>query len=203
MVPAFLFPDSIACEDGHGAETSLGDSRGRSLLLTLGITRIVEQESLDVSIWGSADGHAWQLLASFPRKFYCGIYSLMLDLSRRCEITLGKAMPSIARSAALLRSARAGAGRTRPPDEAQISPPDSTAAWRSSSSRLVLVRSPACQSTMMIAAETADVRPIFPQKPLQLLRIQAIRDLAEVHDADRARGRKAAFTEDLNAPVRI
>jgi hypothetical protein len=86
MVPAFLFPDSIACEDGHGAETSLGDSRGRSLLLTLGITRILEQESLDVSIWGSADGHAWQLLASFPRKFYCGIYSLMLDLSRRCEI---------------------------------------------------------------------------------------------------------------------
>jgi len=86
MVPAFLFPDGIAREDGHGAETSLGDSRGRSLLLTLGITRIVEQESLDVSIWGSADGHAWQLLASFPRKFYCGIYSLMLDLSRRCEI---------------------------------------------------------------------------------------------------------------------
>src|SRR6266849_7381519 len=86
MVPAFLFPDSIAREDGHGAETSLGDSRGRSLLLTLGITRIVEQESLDVSIWGSADGHAWQLLASFPRKFYCGIYSLILDLSRRCEI---------------------------------------------------------------------------------------------------------------------
>jgi hypothetical protein len=86
MVPAFLFPENIAREDGHGAEISLGDSRARSLLLTLGITRILEQGCLDISIWGSADGHAWQPLASFPQKFYCGTYSLMLDLSRRLEI---------------------------------------------------------------------------------------------------------------------
>ena len=69
---------------------------------------------------------------------------------------------------------------------------------------LVLLRSPAFWPTMILStAETADVRPIFPQKPLQLLRIQAIRDPAEVHDADRTRGRKPAFTQDLNAPVRI
>ena len=86
MVPAFLFPENIAREDGHGAEISIGDSRARSLLLTLGITRILEQGSLDVAIWGSADGQAWQPLASFPQKFYCGTYSMMLDLSRRLEI---------------------------------------------------------------------------------------------------------------------
>jgi hypothetical protein len=86
MVPGFLFPEDIAREDGHGEETSLGDSRGRPLLLTLGITRVLEQESLEVSVWGSADGQAWQPLASFPQKCYCGIYSLMLDLSRRREI---------------------------------------------------------------------------------------------------------------------
>jgi hypothetical protein len=86
MVPAFLFPEGIAREDGHGAEISLGDSPARPLLLTLGITRILEQGILDVSIWGSADGQAWQPLASFPQKFYCGTYSLMLDLSRRLEI---------------------------------------------------------------------------------------------------------------------
>jgi hypothetical protein len=55
---------------------------------------------------------------------------------------------------------------------------------------------------ILSTAETADVRSIFPQKRLQLLRIQAIRDPAEVHEADRARG-QPAFTEDLNAPVRI
>ena len=86
MVPAFLFPENIAREDGHGGEISLGESRARSLLLTLGITRILEQGCLDVSIWGSADGQAWQPLASFPQKFYCGTYSMMLDLSRRLEI---------------------------------------------------------------------------------------------------------------------
>jgi hypothetical protein len=86
MVPAFLFPENIAREDGHGAEISLGESRAMSLLLTLGITRFLEQGSLDVSILGSADGQAWQPLASFPQKFYCGTYSLMLDLSRRGEI---------------------------------------------------------------------------------------------------------------------
>ena len=53
------------------------------------------------------------------------------------------------------------------------------------------------------APETAYLRAIFPQKRLQLLRIQATRDLAEVHDADRAGGQKPAFTEDLNASVLI
>jgi hypothetical protein len=52
-------------------------------------------------------------------------------------------------------------------------------------------------------AETADVRTIFPQKRLQLLRIQAVRDLAEVHDADRAIRQRPAFTEDLDAFVLI
>jgi hypothetical protein len=37
--------------------------------------------------------------------------------------------------------------------------------------------------TMILStAETASLRAIFPQKPLQALRIEAIRDLAEVHD---------------------
>ena len=86
MVPAFLFPESIAREDGQGAGISLGESRARSLLLTLGITRILQQGTLDVSIWGSTDGQAWQPVASFPQKFYCGTYSLVVDLSRRLEI---------------------------------------------------------------------------------------------------------------------
>ena len=86
MLRNFLLPESIARADGTGPEFELGPNRGKLLVLTLGITRIIEQESLDVSIWGSADGHAWQPLASFPQKFYCGTYSLMLDLSRCREI---------------------------------------------------------------------------------------------------------------------
>ena len=58
------------------------------MILTLGITRIIEQESLDVSIWGSADGADWGVkpVASFPQKFYCGTYQLLVDLARHPEV---------------------------------------------------------------------------------------------------------------------
>lgn len=51
--------------------------------MTLGITHVIEQESLDVIIHGSSDGEAWsdKPLTSFPQKFYCGVYSIILDLS--------------------------------------------------------------------------------------------------------------------------
>ncbi|SRR5579871_563135 len=81
MVPAFLLPENVSREDGHGPVIEIGAS-GKHLLLTLGITRILEQESLDVTIAGSADGETWQTLMTFPQKFYCGTYSLLLDLRR-------------------------------------------------------------------------------------------------------------------------
>jgi len=75
MLRNFLLPESIARADGTGPEFELGPNRGKLLVLTLGITRIIEQESLDVSIWGSSDGENWGLrpLGKFPPKFYCGI----------------------------------------------------------------------------------------------------------------------------------
>jgi hypothetical protein len=48
-------------------------------------------------------------------------------------------------------------------------------------------------------SETAPIRAVLSQKSLRFLRVQAIRDLAEVHDANRASGRKPAFTEYLDA----
>jgi hypothetical protein len=88
MLPVFLVPETTVGEEGHGPEVDLGPSRGKSLLLTLGITRIIEQESLDVSVWGSADQTSWgtKPLVSFPQKFYCGTYQIQLDLSPDPEI---------------------------------------------------------------------------------------------------------------------
>ncbi|MBI5280459.1 MAG: hypothetical protein HY858_02165 [Candidatus Solibacter usitatus] len=53
--------------------------------MTLGINRIIEQESLDLTIWASADGQNWgdKPVAAFPQKFYCGVYTLMVDLTNR------------------------------------------------------------------------------------------------------------------------
>jgi hypothetical protein len=80
MMPAFLLPEKIVHEDGQGAHVALNQPRGERLQLTLGITRILERESLSVSIWGSPDGQEWKALAAFPRKSFCGTYSMTLDL---------------------------------------------------------------------------------------------------------------------------
>ena len=44
MLRNFLLPESIARADGAGPEIELGSKRGNLLVLTLGITRILEQE---------------------------------------------------------------------------------------------------------------------------------------------------------------
>jgi hypothetical protein len=88
MLPNFLLPESIARADGIGPEIDLGSQQGKLLVLTLGITRILEQESLEASVWCSTDGNTWiaRPLATFPPKFYCGLYSTLLNLSARPEI---------------------------------------------------------------------------------------------------------------------
>jgi hypothetical protein len=88
MLPAFLQTETTVREAGTGPELDLGDSRGVLLMLTLGITRIVEQESLDVSIWGSADHTDWgaKPLVAFPQKFYCGTYQILLDLAAHPDV---------------------------------------------------------------------------------------------------------------------
>ena len=85
MLPQFLLPETVAHQDGVSAEIAL-EKAGKPLLLTLGITRITEQERLEVSIWGSPDRDNWRELARFPHKFYCGTYPMVLDLSRQPEI---------------------------------------------------------------------------------------------------------------------
>jgi hypothetical protein len=84
MLPVFLLPETTVREAGNGSDLDLGESQGRTVLLTLGITRIIEQESLDVSIFGSADGDEWgtKPVISFPQKFYCGTYQILLDLTQ-------------------------------------------------------------------------------------------------------------------------
>ena len=88
MLPAFLMPEAVLREAGTGPALSLGSTPGGVLILTLGITRIIEQQSLDVSIWGSSDGADWgtKPIISFPQKFYCGTYQLLLDLSQHPDV---------------------------------------------------------------------------------------------------------------------
>lgn len=88
MLPKFLLPECIARADGVGPESDLGADRGKLLVLTLGINRIIEQEGLYVSIWGSSDQADWgsRPLISFPQKYYCGMYSVLLNLAKSPDI---------------------------------------------------------------------------------------------------------------------
>jgi hypothetical protein len=99
MLPNFLLPETVIREDGEGPVVSLGSAQGKLFLLTLGITRIIEQESLAVSVWGSADQQNWgaRPLATFPQKFYCGTYQLLMDLSELAGIQHLKVMFKVAR----------------------------------------------------------------------------------------------------------
>lgn len=83
-LPIFLLPEGVQRANGESEAVELGASKGKLIVLTLGITRIIEQESLDVSIWASPDGEDWgeKPLITFPQKFYCGTYTILLDLFR-------------------------------------------------------------------------------------------------------------------------
>ena len=82
MLDGFLVPEIEVQANGEGEPVAIGDASGKTFLLTLAITRILEQQSLDVSVWGSADGQEWgaQPLIAFPQKFYQGVSQLLFDL---------------------------------------------------------------------------------------------------------------------------
>ena len=87
MHDAFLIPEITIEANGESEPVALAAAAGKPILLTLAITRIVEQESLDVSIWGSADGKEWgaKPLAVFSQKFYQGVHEIFCDLSKSPE----------------------------------------------------------------------------------------------------------------------
>jgi hypothetical protein len=83
MIDTVLVPSkTVVNAKGDGATLDVS-SAGLVFLLTLDITNIIEQQSIDVSIFGSTDGAAWspKSIASFPQKFYRGQQPLILDLN--------------------------------------------------------------------------------------------------------------------------
>jgi hypothetical protein len=94
MIDAFLVPEKTAVSTkGDGSFVDVSGATSRVFLLTLKITKIIEQESLDVSIYGSSDGAAWdpKPVVSFPQKFYCGEQPLLLDLTEHATVKFVRA----------------------------------------------------------------------------------------------------------------
>lgn len=89
MVDAFLVPSkTVVAAKGDGAAVDISSAQTRVFLLTLDITNVIEQESLDLSMFASNDGTTWgaKALGAFPQKFYRGQHPLLLDLTQQPEI---------------------------------------------------------------------------------------------------------------------
>jgi hypothetical protein len=90
---------TVVSAKGDGPTVDMSAVAGRVFLLTLEITKIIEQESLEVSIHGSADGAAWgaKPVVAFPQKFYCGQSPMLLDLTAHPDVKFVRAHWEVAR----------------------------------------------------------------------------------------------------------
>jgi len=95
LVPA----GTVVTTKGDGPTVDVSSAAGRVFLATLSITKIIEQESLDVSIFGSADGATWEprSIAAFRQEFYTGESPLLLDLSAHPNVRFIRAHWEVAR----------------------------------------------------------------------------------------------------------
>ena len=92
-------PKTVASVKGDGPSVDVSGASNRVFLVRLEITKIIEQESLDVSVYGSADGATWvaKSVAAFPQKFYCGESPLLLDLTAHPDVKFVRAHWEVAR----------------------------------------------------------------------------------------------------------
>jgi hypothetical protein len=85
--------DSKLESNGDGAPLHISETVSRTFFCTLTVTDLIEQESLDVSIWGSSDGQDFgkRPLLKLPQQFYRGTTKMVLDISLRPEINFLRA----------------------------------------------------------------------------------------------------------------
>lgn len=85
--------------NGEGEARDISSSGTRTFLCSMVITGQLEQESADVSIWGSADGQDFGKfpLLKIPQRFYRGETRQVLDLSMLPNIRFIRAKWELAR----------------------------------------------------------------------------------------------------------
>ncbi|HLW97261.1 MAG TPA: hypothetical protein VKR82_01335 [Candidatus Acidoferrales bacterium] len=89
-----LIPRGTRVEsNGDGETLDISGSTTRTFFCTLEVFDQIEQESLDVSVWGSTDGQAWGAhpIIKLPQVFYRGNEHMILDLTMRPELRFVRA----------------------------------------------------------------------------------------------------------------
>jgi hypothetical protein len=92
-------PGTRLTANGEGEPRDIGSSATRTFPCSMFIEEQIEQESVDLSIWGSQDGQAWgkMPLLKMPQQFYRGESRQVLDLFLRPEIRFLRAKWELAR----------------------------------------------------------------------------------------------------------
>jgi hypothetical protein len=80
-------------ENGHGEAVEIRESATRTFYCTLVVREQIEQESVDVAIWGSADGENWGThpILKLPQQFYKGETRAVLELALVPEVNFIRA----------------------------------------------------------------------------------------------------------------
>jgi len=88
-----IAPDTRLESNGHGAAIDIRQSATRTFYCVMQITEQIEQESVDIAIWGSADGENWgtQPYLRLPQRFYRGETRAVLDLALAPEVNFIRA----------------------------------------------------------------------------------------------------------------
>jgi hypothetical protein len=83
--PIELVPETMVHANGSGPVL---EATNELFQITLAISEVVEQESLELHVHGSPDGITWSAkpILVFPQKFYAGLSTLLLDLKRYPEM---------------------------------------------------------------------------------------------------------------------
>lgn len=85
--------DTRVAENGEGEKVDVDASSTRTFFCVMIITDQIEQESIDVSIWGSADGENWgsHPILKLPQRFYRGDTRAVLELVLRPDVKFVRA----------------------------------------------------------------------------------------------------------------
>ncbi len=84
MLDGYLVPEkTLITAKGDSQPLDISGAANRVFLLTLVVTSIVEQESIEIGMFTSTDATTWDTkpVATLPQKFYAGEFPLLVDLT--------------------------------------------------------------------------------------------------------------------------
>jgi len=92
-------PGTRLTANGEGRPFDISSSQTRTFICSMEITDQMEQESVDISVWGSADGQEFgkMPLLKMPQRFYRGETRQVLDLSLKPEVRFIRAKYELTR----------------------------------------------------------------------------------------------------------